>query len=238
MSLAYAVYYLICFPVFFNMERQGIAVLFIWISFRYIREKRIFPFLLCVILATGYHNTAIIFVLMYCINLLSNNKLSKFFKLLFSILAVIVFLFMYRVIEFVTSRIGVLGGYSGYLDGKIGIEATKTLIYLGIIIVPALFIKWFITKTKENNVLVYICLLEIVVFVLSSVYVSIGSRMIFYPMLGIFYLVGNVYKTSNIKTNKQIYFCYFVGAALFYFVRIYYIFGQSEIFPYTTIFAK
>ena len=56
----YFFYYLLCFPYFLNIERQGLAVIIVWYATRYVHQKKFFKFLLCILIATLFHNTAIL----------------------------------------------------------------------------------------------------------------------------------------------------------------------------------
>lgn len=53
--------------IYFFMSglRQSIAIAIIMFSYKYVRERKLIPFLLLVALAYGFHNTAVIFLLAY-----------------------------------------------------------------------------------------------------------------------------------------------------------------------------
>lgn len=56
-----------CF-VFFNAMRQMMGCAILLFSLRYIRKRRFFPFLICVLLATGFHVSCALFIAMYWIS--------------------------------------------------------------------------------------------------------------------------------------------------------------------------
>ena len=51
--------------IFFNAMRQMVGCAILLWSLRFVREKRLFPFLLCVAIATGFHLTCVFFVISY-----------------------------------------------------------------------------------------------------------------------------------------------------------------------------
>lgn len=53
-----------CF-VFFNAMRQMVGCAILLFSVRFIRQRRLLPFLLCTALATGFHTSCVLFVMMY-----------------------------------------------------------------------------------------------------------------------------------------------------------------------------
>lgn len=55
-----------CF-VFFNAMRQMVGCAILLYSMRYIRQRRLLPFLLCTAVATGFHTSCALFVVMYCV---------------------------------------------------------------------------------------------------------------------------------------------------------------------------
>ena len=40
LDVVYSLYYLLCFPIFLNVERQGIACMLVWLAFEYISEHK------------------------------------------------------------------------------------------------------------------------------------------------------------------------------------------------------
>lgn len=55
-----------CF-VFFNAMRQMVGCAILLYSVRFIKERRFLPFLLCTALATGFHQSCVLFIAMYWI---------------------------------------------------------------------------------------------------------------------------------------------------------------------------
>ena len=45
LPLMYFFYYMFCLPYFFNVERQGLAVVIVWYATKYVHEKKFFRFL-------------------------------------------------------------------------------------------------------------------------------------------------------------------------------------------------
>lgn len=78
--IGYAAYFLAATGVlfwFFNIQRQGIAFFILLFSIKYIKNKNFNKFLLCVIIATGFHVSSLLFIFCY---LFSFFKYSLIFK--------------------------------------------------------------------------------------------------------------------------------------------------------------
>lgn len=64
----YATFFLMALGVlfwYFNIQRQGIAFFILLYSVDYIRQKKLLPFLLCIIVATGFHISSLLFLFCY-----------------------------------------------------------------------------------------------------------------------------------------------------------------------------
>lgn len=75
-SYAVALMFFMAFWFFFTFTylRQVLAVTFVWYGIKYILERKFIRFLIVVILASSFHNSAIIFMLMYFIPNIKYDK--------------------------------------------------------------------------------------------------------------------------------------------------------------------
>ena len=70
----WATYLLLFYNLNFNMLRQGMALVILLLGFKYIREEKFLKFILVVLFAYLFHNTAIIALLVYIIYLIIAHK--------------------------------------------------------------------------------------------------------------------------------------------------------------------
>ncbi len=229
-TMAYAAYYLICFPSFLNIERQGLACLLVWHSYKYIEEKNFKKFLLFVILATAFHNTAIIYLIMYIFVLDSDSKLKKNFLRFLMVLLIASVFFMDK-LTIIVSRLNVLADYTQYFlvkkqdVGSIG-------LYLTMLLVPLLVIVFMVLRKRKIQEL-YIALLIIVfVSVALQQFVQVGTRIMYYALWSIIYLIGYASKESKYTFNKVLINTTCLIVCSIYYYRLFYYFGWGDIFPY------
>lgn len=122
--------------------RQGIGIAICVASFKYIKERNLLMFLLCMYIALGFHKTAIIFLPAYWIVKIPMNKTRIFWVLILSLLAS----------PFELYRLGgnlfssmtpadISGAYTGYLDDRYygtqvetGLNDIVKLIFIAILI--------------------------------------------------------------------------------------------------------
>ena len=98
----------------FTIYRQAIAISFILIAYSYAQEKKIFKFLLFVLIAAGFHNLSIFFVLIYPI--LNFHWIKCVWQYISIISIAIFFVFRNHLLVFIQIVQKMLGGRFVYYD--------------------------------------------------------------------------------------------------------------------------
>lgn len=94
-----------------SMMRQMLSiVIFVW-AIRYIQQRRIIPYILCIFIASQFHSSAVILYPVYLLTYITNNRLNKN--------QFIYILFFYTILHIVSDR---LGGTLGHVASFIGEE--------------------------------------------------------------------------------------------------------------------
>ncbi|MBB4808072.1 transmembrane protein EpsG [Chryseobacterium defluvii] len=143
-------------PGFFITEcgqmRQGLGVFIVYYAVRFIKERKLFYYLLCIYLAGGIHNVSYAFLPMYWVARIPANK-----GVMLGAIVISIFLSpfeVYRVfgsfLDSIASDSAVIGGFNAYMDetaerlnGNIGIPEILTAIL-------TFFLFVFDTKLKEK----------------------------------------------------------------------------------------
>lgn len=119
------------FTFSFSGLRQAIAIAIVFLSFKYIQEKRFLKFLICIILATTFHTSAVIFIIAYPLYFI-RFKLKHYlfivpFFILIYLLKAKIFLFIYKL-------------YSGETGEIVSTNAfTMLIVMLSILVLSNLF---------------------------------------------------------------------------------------------------
>lgn len=192
--------------------RQMLAIMTILISYQFIVEKKPVRFILTVIIASLFHNTAIIFLVAYP---LSRYKLNKELIFMFIIVSLLMFV-LFR--PFLKIVIAIFPRYSYYLGGsyiddkaRLGV-VVELLIIITVLVTCELFNKVFIGSkkigiTSKNNYMtlkndqdeiqsVFLLVACSIMFLAlrANIFNRVGKYFSFFLIL---YLPNSIYKISN-----------------------------------------
>ena len=93
-----------------NIVRQYIAIAIVLFSLKYVKNRNLVKFILCILLASTFHTSAIAAILLY---FLYGKLIEKNMKIIIYVVSIILFLFLDVFLNIITSK---LGHYSSYID--------------------------------------------------------------------------------------------------------------------------
>lgn len=224
---------------FFNLTgmRQSLAMSFIILSLLNYKNKKYFMFLINVVIASTFHSSALIFLLVPIIDRIKYNKKTLLYTL---IIALLCFLFSDKLFGFMT---GIIGKYSGYEDSIFGVSN-----YFGALIQSIFFSYIYIfchtilTKHlnsqnfKENQF--YLKLLGLAaIFEILSMKIQIFSRMALYFWFASIILIPKAIKSIE-KTKNKFYMSLIIYLSLLMYWLIIAIYRPewNGAVPYKTFF--
>jgi hypothetical protein len=208
----------------FNQSRQGIAILLVLYSYKYIKEKNLIKFLIIIALAVCFHFSAILAIIFYIIY---NNSHKKVIAAL-SIIGACTLSFFWDIIISLIS----LTNYSIYLTGgqadKYNIAFSEStllnLVYRCCLYVfCAIFIKRTVKKDGKNKGLYLICLILIPLQVLA-VYSASFTRITTYAYGFYIFLIPAIYRAIEKKWDRQLYKIFVM--VFFTIIHLYYYFAM------------
>lgn len=218
---------LFCSLNYFGMEftllRHCIAISFVIWSYDYIVKKDLKKFIICVLLATLFHKTAIIFLLAYPLSKVETGY-KNFFAIVVSLVVSVTFgkRLLQIIITFINSR-----RYLNYLNPE---ADSLTFFFMNLLIL--LFIYMFIRKySKEPE---YKALMNIytIGICISSCTIFIGEAFrlsTFFTIFSIIILPNAIYLLSNIKNKTCMILCFNVFLIMYFFL---FTLDNLEINPY------
>lgn len=111
-----------------NTTRMWIAIAILLYSYEYIKSQKIIRFSMVVIIASLFHRTALIFLILY---FLSVSKKTKRSIIIVFLITIIVFFMRANFFNYITEKIGVYQDYitGQYFEGKPGI-----VVYIGLLV--------------------------------------------------------------------------------------------------------
>lgn len=196
-----------------NIVRQEIAIAILIFGYQFLIKNKNISFIISVILASLFHQSAILCVLLLPISKMKFTKKKFFISIVILILTII---FYDKIIEFVTNIISILGlnrnkDYTDYLtnekynSGSISLISISkyTLAFCTAILVYYYLVKLKKDKDKCNSFIVFGTIGYVIIVLLSSQMVII-SRMEHYFVPFALVSIPNAISKSKYSTNKAL----------------------------------
>lgn len=235
MWLSFLLFLLLYYNRSLNMVRQSIALAIILYAYKYIKEKKLLKYIIFVIIASFFHKTALLSLIIYFMVALIKGK-EKFLYKIFILLISILFLIGYQEIMFFLIGLEIIPNkYLFYVTGSqstiLLIELIRKIIFLGIF---TLFGKALYKINEENHILKYFMNLDIVLY-LVGIYANYAQRISYY--LGYFdiFLIAQLPNCCKKGVSKQIIYALIVIFFVSYWLMYYVILGYDSTFPYISI---
>lgn len=211
--LSYVLYMLLgLFDFGFSGLRQIIAMSIILLSFSSIIDENWKKFFLIVFIATLFHRTAIIFIVIY--PLTNWNRFNKVYK--FSYIPLLLFLVLFG--NAISRRAAILFNDDYLLDFTESNEITTTAIIIFIVLIVAVFSKYYINDLKSSqyyNVLLIITSISSLLQLLSR-YSYYFTRTNYYMFHFIIIIVPFLYKKwRNLLTGKNKYGTFLINISFY-----------------------
>lgn len=167
---------------YMNQIAQALAVSIILLAFDFLKDKKYLKFIVLVLLASTFHSSALICILMIPLSNIKSIKFSTFIL----ITSTLILLFFYNIIFELS--VNLLPQYSWYINSsKHGVGDTSRGVYLKILILLC-GILWtlYVTKKSENiKPMHVICLTFSMV---TLMFQTITLKMIIMNRLGFYFL--------------------------------------------------
>lgn len=227
-------YYFFVVLVFFatsmNIMRLFIAMSICIYSIKYINEKKIYKFLLLVILASTFHFSSIIFMISYLINYF---KLSRYNLIVFSVSMVVLYivkgLFLVKLI----------GAFSSVYAERYAQDITSgsglgmLLFLIGTISIALIYRNMYISNDlHKNDKYRYLdlwikMLLLAIPFNIVALDIEIAARMMWYFKLAVLFLIPNVLEDIKLNSYSKIIF-FFISIIFLLVTPLFYYFPSMS----------
>ena len=219
----------------FNIIRQTLVTAIFLFSIRFIVRKEPIKYVICILIASTFHKTALVYLLVY---FLVNIKISKSVRIMLIPIVSIGQLLIKGLIIYICHTFHF---YEGYIDVALG-ESSRfpfslTIIYIIIYLLPVLFVPDEERNTQLGKIYSIIETLSIIIVLCGSI-VQESTRIIymFFPI----YIVSIPYWINRMKPDRLYKIFIFSIIILFLYLFVYYIllndYGQTLV--YQSIFIK
>lgn len=187
--------------LFFNsfvILRQGIAIGFIFLAIDALYEQKLLKFTLLVIVATGFHYSAIIFLII----IIFNKRLTPFFRVGLFLLSVLIAALIEIILHLdknLFTRYEILGRFLHYLPDP---EPLNILNYFEVGTVLFLFLRYNITEQFNkilfiNSYFIFLC------FNVLSFYHAIFMRLGRFFEIGLIFLLPSIINKAWERSRRE-----------------------------------
>lgn len=233
-------FYLLLYNVSFNMLRQCISIGFTTLAFAYYldgdrNKHKLLPYFL-VLIAYGFHSTAIIVLLVFLLyKLYASKKISSKFKFLFTyvmVVSMIIFAFGYNDILLVIGKSGIYKLALYYISNYSTNDISFYQIFINLLIVLMVIInKKNIRKLNISyTFLLILSVLNLVVSTILSYHIQYSQRIMLYLQYILIFLFIPRFATKN-KSSRYIYVFYIAILCVTWYLYFVYM-NVNETVPY------
>lgn len=222
----------VCFPLFylnsFSVVRFFTALSISFFAFTFIKKKKILPYFLFVILASGFHLTALICLPFY---FFSKIKTKTYVYL---IIAVVLIIFKYLFFQLIDAY---FPQYISYLSETESQEGTKAIFFFVVLLVVFFVLIHYRKDFYQENYrafnLFYFGVLLYIMFLRQG---TLGHRLSLFGTIYSVFLIPNAISFSKRIDKRLLYSAVFVFcvSAFVYTILV----GSETYLPYKTIWSK
>lgn len=239
MSVSVLVYISAYYVASFNISRQILAAAFVFLSTKYIFENKPIKYFICIAVATSFHNTAIIAIIMWLIwDQKTNSVRINLKSILLIFILMVLILFNDKIILFITKNVDIFSKYETYMLENTrsfnNIEAKNRDIYLYILEFLIMIIFRKILYKHDNRINFFYILMFISIIISFTGFRSpfIKRSAIYFLLPARIILFGSLPKAFTKRSQFYIEIILIIYLLLL-FTMSFYVLGHSDIMPYT-----
>ncbi len=233
--LVWLMFLFLYFPMFLNVVRQGISIVITYYMITLLLNNEYKKSFIISLLSPLFHASGVVTIILYFILLFVKKKIKKNIKNIFTFSILLL-----MIIPLASYLLSLSSYFSRYLIYEnVDVEGNNYTFYLifVILIFTLLFYKGM-EKNDSNSFFYYLLFASEVVLTLLGFISPFIKRITLYFSLGQIVILTNLIDIGANNTSKNFLKILVIIYALAYFVLAYYILGQSNIFPFKTIFLN
>ncbi len=230
-------YMLLFYQMSFNMVRHSVAMVVCLYSIKYIHEKRPLKFLMLVLLATGFHNSAIILIPAYIVSKQLSEGKRKISRLLIFTISTIGVLSIDSLITPILKSIHQLNYYLFYIQNETGEFTFNYLIRHAPFVLVGIFLIKYIKRDDTRYIFLFSLYIMSLILKLSGLVgaqyinrISLNYEIVL--VLIVAYFIKYFNKSRHVFASFAI-ICYLL--IYWYYIYIYTI--SHGTYPYKSIFG-
>lgn len=252
------IYFFWLFPYSLNLMRQSIAISIIFWAFKFVEQKCLIKYIICVLLASMFHVTALIGIIIYPLYFivtyskenidnrynLSDNKNVRFWKIAKKFgryipwlvaIAAVVLLFQYaQLVTFLNNFDSEsFGTYYEHMTHKTGLPIIRNyvLIALPIFVLYVLNRKYYENSDKQLRACFTFSLISIILYQAAMISSQTYRISLYMHIFWPLFIIKYISKTKPAKT-RLLYICLVMVLSVLFWYIFFVKSGWCEIIPY------
>lgn len=236
MSMGLFIFYMFLFNFGLNGVRQAMAMSIVFFAFRFLIEKRILSYMLFIIVATLFHNSAIIALIFYLFTIKRKRFINKTYNFVYYLGILLTPILLVALID-LAATLPIVENYAKYIgDLSFSFNIGFLLRVLPILLPIIIFKKSIVSINKSYETIINISLLNIP-FQYLVYYTEWGHRLALYTNFTYVILVPLLIKSMRKQEYKAITWFYYVFLFLTIYISDYLINNYQEVYPFRSIFG-
>ena len=227
-SIAYFLFLFLYYTTSFNAVRQMLAVSIVFYALKYIVNPNVFKFIFFVVLASLFHNTAFIILLLYPLAVTKNTKI----KVLSCLLLLLSLYYFDQIIMYISSISFMqhFKMYSVYTD-SISFNNYSFYLEMFIFLVILIFRRGIFDFNSNYKVYFYLYILGLILM-LTGFFNPYVKRISLYFIISSIILLPTIPLVCKNPKNKLVMYMFIFGYSVLKFIISVYILRQSNVIPY------
>lgn len=226
--------------IFFCLMRQAFALLIVMLGFMYLKDKKIKQYIICVIIASMFHTSAIVFLVLLLLGMIVekiNMKNDAFLIVIVLFLSITGFAFGKQILLIATRIIGVYEKYlstdyinSSYVTAGLYTLTSLCFLVFGILVPSKKVISEEQEKSSKYDLLKWMLIIGTVISAVSMKIALFSRIYLYFGFFAIFWL-SDALELLQKKNNKLLWkiILYFFT---FLYVVVVSIYDWYGVFPY------
>lgn len=226
-----------------NLMRQGIAIAFVFWSYRFFQERKLHLLLLCAIIGYYLHKTSVIaYVIILALYWITSKdiKHQKRWLIISATISVLGVVLFGAILTYITQRVPLFEKYSAYGANSAFGSALSTLdiiLRLGIFTACLYLLQRRLCESRKCLVILFFLIVDIAAQLLG-VYAFFTTRIGYYFFACEIILFSSLISNSNGVSSRTKSLANFalITFLTVYCIRMYYVKGDCATYPYTSDF--
>ena len=229
MPMAIFIYFMTCYSFACNGVRQSLAAILVLYAYTYMKERRLWKFLCCIIMASLFHTSAILCSVFYLLVII-RPQAQKLVKIMLVGGGIISILLKNQIVA-VIANFSLYSSYSTWTGSGL-IHGTSFILYVVPTIVLVEIYKGELIKNNPRYE-TYVTLLYVQIpFQCLGVFNAVMERMAVYCSVVEVILIPMIYKAITNRKNKTSAMIVITVWFVVYFVIMNIVLSGNGIFPY------